>query len=110
MVARGANRASAAAKVLVSSERMGTISDPRCLGLSLHVLAHAARSRVRRSAVRNHTERARLTVAAVCRGRYSDETEFAVILSALRDTGFAFAGAAAGWPPAEVFRQLREGD
>ena len=40
--------------------------------------------------------------------RYSDESNLASIVSALRDLGFAFMGGPAGWPPAAVFEDLRE--
>ena len=39
--------------------------------------------------------------------RYSDESNLASILAALRDLGFAFMGGP-GWSPAAVFEDLRE--
>jgi hypothetical protein len=39
---------------------------------------------------------------------YVDEGELARRLAALRDEGFAMAGADSGWPPSAVFEHLRE--
>lgn len=38
---------------------------------------------------------------------YGPRSQLPGILSILRDEGFAFAGAPSGWPPAEVFADLR---
>jgi hypothetical protein len=37
-----------------------------------------------------------------------DRSELPVLLTQLRDAGFAFVGGSAGWPPAEVFAVMRE--
>lgn len=42
------------------------------------------------------------------RVQYANENELASALTSLRDAGFAFSGAPAGWPPAAVFEHLRE--
>lgn len=39
---------------------------------------------------------------------YRTEAKLHQILQKLRDDGFAFVGGPAGWPPAEVFEDLRE--
>jgi hypothetical protein len=38
---------------------------------------------------------------------FANESELAALLTSLRDHGVAFAGALAGWPPAEVFEHLK---
>jgi len=40
--------------------------------------------------------------------RFRSDGELAEILTALRDAGFAFAGEEAGWPPTEIFLDLRK--
>jgi hypothetical protein len=40
--------------------------------------------------------------------RYSGEEELAAVLTALRDTGVPFLDTPGGWPPAGIFRYLRE--
>ena len=40
--------------------------------------------------------------------RAETDEELARMLAALRDNEFAFAGATSGWPPAEVFSEMRE--
>jgi hypothetical protein len=39
---------------------------------------------------------------------FDDTTELARVLAALRDLGIAFLGSTHGWPPAEVFADLRD--
>jgi len=40
--------------------------------------------------------------------RAETDEQLAGLLAALRDNSFAFAGATSGWPPAEVFREMRD--
>lgn len=39
---------------------------------------------------------------------FDTEVQLADLLSQLRDLGILFVGGPAGWPPAEIFRELRE--
>lgn len=39
---------------------------------------------------------------------YSSDEQLAKILTSLRDAGFAFLGEPSGWPPTEIFEDLRK--
>lgn len=40
----------------------------------------------------------------------SDKEKLAKTFAAIRDLGIPFAGGPSGWPPAEIFRELRDQD
>lgn len=42
--------------------------------------------------------------------RAESDEQLACLLTVLRDNTFAFVGGASGWPPAEVFFDMRHGD